>query len=478
MSVDYDLVVIGAGSAGLVAAFHAKGLRKKVLLVNPAKRASASKFSNDLPFVLLARYAEHYDALKEGPLFSSRKPKRSDFSFIFDRISEKVAYVSAYSKLDEISKSGIDILTGKPSFVDLHTIKVGKKSVRANSFIIATGSSPAIPEIEGIKSKAVITTDDFFTLKALPASIVIVGAGASGCQFASVLATLGVKVALIEKEREILMREDAEVRALIKENLKARGVVIECEAELVQIEQAEESQVCSVRFTAVDRKKKVSCENVLLCCGRTPNTKGLELDAIGVNHSPTGIAVTRTLQTNIKHIYACGDVAGPYYLTNKAEKQGAMAASNAFAQVTKKKMVYNDLIWGLNMLPQLGRLGFTEEEAVALYGKRGVRIYRFPYKYSMHGVMTESEEGFAKIICRPSGKIVGAHIFGKSAVELVHELQLAKVSKIPFYKLSLVKHVFPSYADVLTKPSLRAYIDYYAHNFLVHIVRILIPHRR
>ncbi|HRX17224.1 MAG TPA: hypothetical protein P5123_12985, partial [Spirochaetota bacterium] len=197
----------------------------------------------------------------------------------------------------------------------------------------------------------------------------------------------------------------------------------------------------------------------------------------GVEYDENGILFNRSLRTSASNIYACGDVTGGYMYTNKAEAQASVAVVNALSSI-RKKMDYSSLVWGLQTSPMVAHMGMTGSEAQARYGKFGIRIYKFPFKYSMHAALRSESGGLAKIICRPSGRILGAHVFGDNADSIVHELQIAKTNGINFGKISLSMHIFPSYGDVLTKPSLRSYIDQYSRNILINIVRALIPHRR
>ncbi|MDA3899068.1 MAG: NAD(P)/FAD-dependent oxidoreductase [Spirochaetes bacterium] len=475
MKKRYDLIVVGAGSAGLVAAVQAKGLQKKVLLIEKKRSLSASKFLNDIPCASLAYYASLISDSSKLENAGIKNNQHPDSLKLFNYIRDQVKLLSAHTDAKNLEKLGISFVFGDAAFEDGHMIACSGKKYTARKIIIATGSHPFIPDITGFDSESLLTTESFFRLKRLPGSIVIAGAGPAGCQMAAALSIMGVKVVLLEKGETILPREDDEMRRIIQANLKKRGVTLILKA---QIEAAQiEKRRCTITLLAAEKKRRVTAEHFMVCCGRKANVEHLNLEAAGVSYNDNGIDVSRLMRTSVKHIYACGDVTGGYMYTNRAESQAAVAVVNAFGK-THKKMNYSGMIWNLMLQPEFAHLGLTSEEARARYGTFGIRIYKFPYKYSMNSIIRGNEDGMAKIVCRPSGRILGAHIYGESASAIAHELQLAKMNGIKFGKLSFTMHIFPSYGDVLTKPSLRCYIDHYSRNIVINLVRALLPHRR
>ncbi|MBN2434177.1 MAG: NAD(P)/FAD-dependent oxidoreductase [Spirochaetes bacterium] len=471
----YDLIIIGAGSAGIVAAVHARGLRKKVLLIEKSKETRGSKFLNDIPFGSLSYHSSLILNSNKLENIGISAAKSSDGTKLFEHINEQVKNLSSHLELKNLEKMGVAVVSGEASFIDSHTVKCASKEYRAKKIIIASGSRPIVPEIDGLDSKNVLTTESLFNLKKLPGSVVIVGGGPAGIQAASAFSIMGVKTVVLEKGETILAREDDEIRAMVLDTLKKRGVTFVFKA-IIENAQIEKRR-CTLNFSDGKKSRRVTAERVLVCCGRKPALDNLGLESAGVEYDENGILVNRSLRTSVSNIYACGDVTGGYMYTNKAEAQASVAVVNALSLI-RKKMDYSSLIWGLQTTPMVAHMGMTGSEAQARYGKFGIRIYKFPFKYSMHAALRSESGGLAKIICRPSGRILGAHVFGDNADSIVHELQIAKTNGIKFGKISLSMHIFPSYGDVLTKPSLRSYIDQYSRNILINIVRALIPHRR
>ncbi len=473
--LQYDVIIIGSGAAGQVAAVHSRGLGKKVLLINNSNKPTASKFIHDIQLKSLVKYAEDVERSRVIAPFGVKVPDKIDSEALMDAVRTKMEKVSKFSSFEELEKAGIETKKGKAAFVNKNTVKAGNSEYSAKIVIIAAGAVPVLPEIKGIEGDAVLTPSQFFLLNTLPKSICIIGAGPAGCQFASALAVFGCKVILVEKSDRILAREDDECAGMAQKMLESRGILLITEAGVSEIENNQGKSV--VHFSTNGKKRRVSVEKVLICAGMRPSVDGLNLDSAGIEYSENGIQVNERMQTSNQSIYACGDVTGPYYMTNRAEVQGAVAAVNALGG-KKQKASYGSRLWSLSLLPDLSRFGMRESEAAARYGKYMIRVYKFPYKYSMNSVVRDSTEGYAKIICKRNGKILGAHIIGESSAELVSRLYQAQQNGANFAKLSFLNQIFPSYSDIISKPSLRAYIEQHSANIVGGILTAFLPHKR
>ncbi|MFW5808365.1 MAG: dihydrolipoyl dehydrogenase family protein, partial [Spirochaetota bacterium] len=469
----FDVIVVGAGAAGLVAAVHAKGLNKRVLLVDRSGESGASRYVHDVQLKCLLKYAEDLERARIIEPFGVRTPARIQTGPLLSAVRSKRERVSRFSSFNELTRTGIETKKGKALLVNAHTVAVGSSEYTGRSIIVSTGSVPLVPDIPGLSGSGFLTPESLFTLESLPKSICIIGGGPAGCQFAAALSVFGCKVILLEREEQILSREDSECSVMAGKMLESRGVMLVRSADVTSVEHEEGRSI--VHFSSGVKKSKVTVETILLCCGRRPAVESLNLGAAGIAYDDSGITVNSSLQSSVPSIYACGDITGPYFLTSRAEMQGAVAAVNA-ATGRKQSVMYRDPVWSLSLLPDLSRFGMTEAEARARYGNHSTRVYKFPYKFSMHSVVRDSTEGYAKIICTRNGRIVGAHVFGENSAEIVTRLHQARHNRISFAKLGFLQQIFPSYADVVSKPSLRAYVEQKSASFVGGILGVLLPH--
>jgi|GEM_PF-4373735 len=454
---NYDLIVIGGGSAGLVSAYYARGLGKKVLIVSDGK--PASKFRHDIPLKMFS------DAARGCALND-----RYDHRAVLEKIRAMVKMVSAHTSADQIRTSGIEVAGGYGKFSDPHTITVGKKTFTAGIIIISAGSSAIIPQIEGLEGNF-IEPAKFLSLDELPDKVAILGAGPAGCQFARALAYAGKRVVLIEEQDHILPREDREIAAKLAEIYTAEKLHLLTGAKVSSIHTVNGKKVLTCH--ASGKKHTISVNAILLCTGRKPALEKLNLAAAQLD-TPE---VDRSLRSKVPHIFLAGDAAGPWYLTSLAEERGACAAANAFASV-KSYPRYEHTLWHSFTSPDIARSGLTEEEAAARYGKRSIRVYRFPFAYSMGAQVESRSNGFAKFICKSNGRILGAHILDQDAGSLILPVHTARALNVPFSKLSAIPHHFPGISDIYKQPARRCYVDTLNRNPLVAFLQVLLPHKR
>jgi pyruvate/2-oxoglutarate dehydrogenase complex dihydrolipoamide dehydrogenase (E3) component len=472
---DYDVIIIGAGASGLVASVHSRGMGKKVLLIDKSSGKNSSKIINDIQLKSFNKYAEDVEKSRILSPLGITTPQKITTDALLATIREKAEMLSKFSSFTELNKLGIDTHSGKARIQSEHSVKSGTKEYSARKIIIAAGTQPMIPAIPGIESSLVITPSKLFSLTTIPKSICIIGGGTAGLQFASSLSVFGTKVVVLETEEKILRREDNEVVEIAEKIITSRGVQLITNASVEKIE--EQNDKCNVHFIQDGKKRKLTVENVLLTTGRIPALDKLGLDESGIAYNNRGISVNKFLQTSVPSIYACGDITGPYYTTNRAETQGTIAAINALTN-RNQAIKYSEPFWSLSLIPDLSRFGLTEKEALARYSTFSIRTFKIPYKYSMNSVVRDSSEGFAKIICKNNGTIIGAHIIGENSAELVTRLHQAQQNGTNFSNLSFLDAIFPSYSDVLAKPSLKSYVEQQSNSLVRGIFQAIIPHKK
>jgi pyruvate/2-oxoglutarate dehydrogenase complex dihydrolipoamide dehydrogenase (E3) component len=369
-------------------------------------------------------------------------------------------------------KKGIRILIGNPKFLDQQRLQLGEETVSARKFIIATGSSPFVPPIEGIGDVPYLTNETLFDLETLPRSMTILGGGPIGTELSSAFNRLGVEVTVVEMGDRILVREEPELVTVLTDHLKSEGLKILTGTKAVKFGKENDKIVTTVEDKS-DPASSVKSDAILVAVGQSPNVSGLDLEKAGVEYTPKGIVTNRHLQSTAKNIYACGDVAGSYQFSHVAEYQANIAVMNAVLPLPiKKKVDYSNVVWATFTDPELAHAGINEDEARKLHGDK-IRVYRHPYTSIDRARTDNSEIGMSKIICHKNGKILGVHILGERAADLLHELQLAKSLKIGFHKIGPIIHVYPTYSDAVKRPSNMYYADRLRENAFLKLLRKL-----
>lgn len=449
---DYDLLVLGGGAAGLVSSKVARGFGKSVAVIEKGKLGGECTNFGCVPSKSLIRAAKAAHELKHLDMLGLRTDASIAVNTdgVMRHVRSIVEKVYNTHLPESFKKLGIDLSFGAPRFTDNHTVVMDGKTITANKIIIATGSSPNIPAIEGIDKTPYLTNNTVFSLDTLPHSIVVLGGGPIGIELASAFNRLGVETTVVEMLDRILFREDRELSDMLAGKMRGEGLNIVTSAKAVKLA-GDTSQITLTVEGADGQRRDITAQSILIASGRKPNLDGLDLEKAGVRYNSNGIEVDERLRTAAGNIYACGDVAGPYRFSHMAEYQAVLACSNAFLPI-KRNTDYRHAIWCTFTDPELAHAGLTEEEARAAHGE-AIKVLRFDYS-KIDRARTDIEEfGMSKVILDKNGKIIGAHILGVHASEVLHEIQLAKHFNIPFERLWQAIHLYPSYSDVIRQPS-------------------------
>ncbi len=467
---DYDLIILGGGAAGLVASKVARGFGKSVAVIEKGKLGGECTNFGCVPSKALIRTAKAAHELKHLDTLGLRTdaPISVNTGGVMQHVRSIVEKVYNTHLPASFKALGIDLSFGTPRFTDNHTVVMDGKAVTANKIIIATGSSPLIPVIEGIDKTPYLTNNTVFSLDTLPRSMVVLGGGPIGIELASAFNRLGVETTVVEKFDRILFREDRELSEMLAGKMRGEGLNIITSAKAVKLS-ADKSQITLTVETQNGQRKDISAQSIFIASGRKPNTDELGLEKAGVRYNSNGIEVDEWLRTAADNIYACGDVTGPYRFSHMAEYQSILACTNAFLPV-KRRADYSDAIWSTFTDPELAHAGFTEEEARATHGDE-IDVLRFDYS-KIDRARTDIEEfGMSKIILDKKGKIIGAHILGMHASEVLHEIQLAKHFNIPFGRIWQAIHLYPSYSDVIRQPSKYHYAAKMGNNPFIKLLK-------
>ena len=467
---DYDVVVIGAGSAGLVACKLANGLGKKTALIEKKKIGGDCTWFGCIPSKTLIKSAYVAHQIKRLKEFGLKPLSliELDASNVMAHVRSVVEADAASHPAESFEAEGIKVLFGSPKFLDTHRIELNEKVIFSEKFVICTGSGPLVPAIEGINDIPYLTNETIFDVEVLPESMIILGAGPIGIELSAALNRLGVKVTVLLRSGQILKKEDKELADRLMGILREQGVEIRTATQTKRFLQQDGKIFADIEDE--QGMSQLQAESVLVAIGRKPNLNGLGLEKAGVEFDKKGIKVDRHLRTTAKNIYAAGDVVGPYLFTHIAEYEAVIAATNACLPLPIKKTDYGNVLWCTFTDPELARAGLTESQAREKYGDK-IKVYRWEYKSVDRAKTDLATNGLAKVVCNNKGKILGIHILGHAAAELMHEVQLAKSMGFPFSKIASVIHAYPSYSDAIRQPAKRCYIDKLENNFFVKLLR-------
>jgi len=455
MSEIYDLIVIGGGSAGLVAAGGAGILGARVALVEKNLLGGDCLYTGCVPSKALIRSAKLANDVKRGADFgfqiSDFKFQNNSFASVTNRVRRVIEAIEPHDSPDRFEQMGVEIVFGTPRFSSANELEVRLKNtdetkiLKAKRFCVSTGSSPFVPPLEGLKEAGFITNEEIFHLQNLPARLIVLGGGAIGVELGQAFQRLGAKVTIVEAEDRILNKEDEEVSAFIEEVLRKEGVEILTRSKAVRARK--DSNGAKVLTLEKDgRKTEIAADELLVALGRRANVEGLNLEKAGVEYDEKRIETDAYLRTTAKNIFAAGDVTNHFQFTHTADYEAQIVLQNCFLfYPLTKKADYTVVPWATFTEPEAARVGLTEKEARARCGEVKVIKVRFEDNDRAHA---EGEpEGFAKIILKGK-RLVGAHIVGLRAGELIHEFVLAMKLNLSLEDLNKAIHIYPTLSKI------------------------------
>lgn len=467
----YDLIVVGGGAGGLVAAKVALGLGKKVAILEKAKLGGECTWGGCIPSKTLIHIASLVEASRVANRFGSQECNLNiDLSKVMEAIHSKRESIYQSHTPQKLEEEGIDIYFGDPKFVNCRNIEVRDKILEAKKFIIATGTRPFIPKIDGLKDIKYLTNETIFELKTLPKSMLILGGGPVGVEIACALNNLGVKITLVEMNKNILPKEDPELSIMLAERMESKGINLRTSLALTKIIKNKEIRFICTQSDSV--QVELVAESLLVCVGRSPNIENLNLENIGIKMTPKGILVNNEMQTSVSNIYACGDVVGPYQFSHMAEYQAIIAAQNALIPFFKKSANYNNAIWVTFSDPEFASAGLNEADARDKLGDK-IKVFRINYSAIDRAKIDDNTYGMCKIICDSRGYILGAHILGKNAGELIHEIQVGKSYNLQIWDFYKVIHAYPTYSELIWHISKQAYVNKLKQNSFLNVFKKL-----
>ena len=454
---DFDLAVLGGGPGGYVAAIRAAQLGNKVCIIEKEKLGGVCLNWGCIPTKALLKNAEVYNTVKKADMFGIEIKNISlDFKKNVDR-SRVVAKQLSKGIEFLMKKNGITHLNGfgkLESENDINIIKKGKeKRISAKNIIIATGAKPRALENVNIDGKYIISSKEALSLVELPKKIIIIGSGAIGCEFAFYFNSFGADVELIEMQKRILPMEDVDISEALKENFLASGIKVHNNSNVKSIEKLKTR--IRVNIETEKRQLSISGNLALIAAGVEGNIGNIGLNGIGVKTENGSISIDNKCQTNIPNIFAIGDVAGPPWLAHKSSAQGHMVADFINGKSIHEIDHFN-IPSCTYCQPQVGSLGLTESRALAL--GHDIKVGKFFFRSSGKAMAVGNTFGFVKLIFDDQyGELIGAHIIGEGATEMIAELNIAKALESTWEDLAMTMHAHPTLSEAVMEAAMDAF---------------------
>jgi pyruvate/2-oxoglutarate dehydrogenase complex dihydrolipoamide dehydrogenase (E3) component len=469
MDEPYDFVILGGGSAGYAAAAMAVRCGMKTAVIEGGDEVGGLCILRGcMPSKTLLESGHRAHAIRHAGEYGLRASYSGpDAAAILARKRRLIGEFADYRR-EQLERGRFDFIRGMASFRDPHTVAVRQASggeerlIAGRAFLIATGSQLNWVGVPGLSETGCLTSDDVLDSERIPASVVVLGGGSIALEFASYYAGIGSSVTVIQRGPQVLKEVDADVAAALTAGLERRGIRILCDTALTRVEKTGNGK--RVRFFHSGEEKAVEAEEIIYALGRRPNADGLSLDLAGVEADRGGIKAAATQQTSVPHIFAAGDVCGPYEVVHIAIQQAEIAARNAARVLGRfggqegavseplERMDYALKLFAVFTHPELAAVGLTEREAA----EQGIPFIEAKYPFNDHGksLVRGETDGFVKLIAeRDSRRIVGGAVIGPEAAELIHEIVVAMRFGATAGQLAQVPHYHPTLSEIWTYPA-------------------------
>jgi pyruvate/2-oxoglutarate dehydrogenase complex dihydrolipoamide dehydrogenase (E3) component len=444
----YNLVVIGAGTAGLVTAAGAAGLGAKVALIEKHLLGGDCLNVGCVPSKALIRSGRAvFDANGAGAFGAlTGGPAEVDFPAVMERMRKLRADLSPHDSAERFTKLGVDVFLGEARFAGPDTIGVGGQNLRFKRAVIATGARATEPPIPGLAETGYLTNESVFSLTECPARLAVIGGGPIGCELAQALQRLGSKVSLLHKNAHLLDREDTEAAAIVQRAFIREGVTLCLNTKITRVDRKGGGKV--IWYESQGKETSVVVDEILIGTGRAPNVEGLNLETVGVQYDRSkGVLVNDRLQTTNPRIYAAGDVCLDWKFTHAADSSARIVIQNALF-LGRKKASALTMPWCTYTDPEIAHVGLYERDARE--GGIEVDTYVRQFKEVDRAVLDGEEDGFVKFHVRKGhDEILGATLVARHAGEMISEVSVAMAAGIGLGKLASVIHPYPTQAEAL-----------------------------
>lgn len=438
-----DLIIIGAGPGGYETAIAAAREGMKVVLVEAEALGGTCLNEGCIPTKCLCRSAEVADLMKEAATFGVVAESGGiNLVEVMKRKNEVVAQLAA-GVASLLKSPGITLVQGKATFAGPHEVIVGEEHFSAPHIMIATGSSAKKLPIPGADLPGVVTSREMLQLEQIPKRLCVIGGGVVGMEFASVFRSFGSEVSVVEYAKEILPSFDRDIAKRLRTALKRKGITFNVGAAVTEISKVDEGY--KVAFVSGNKEGQVEADLVLMAVGRGPRLQHLGLDEIGMQYTSRGIVVDENMQTNIEGVYAIGDVNGICPLAHAATAQGRCALYHILGKDGAPDLQLVPA--AVFTVPEVAMVGHTEETASAAGLEYSIR--KAFYRANGKSLSMGESEGIVKLLVGPDGLLLGAHVLGAHAADLIHELALAMHAKMGVERIQSLIHAHPSLSEIL-----------------------------
>ena len=444
---DYNMVVIGAGSAGLVSAYIASTVKAKVALIEKHKMGGDCLNTGCVPSKALIRSAKIVNYAKRAREFGFKRATiEFRFSDVMERVQRVIKKVEPHDSVERYTKLGVECIKGEARIITPYEVRVNGRSLITQNIVIATGAGPLVPDIDGLEMVDYLTSDTVWNIRTRPEKMIVLGGGPIGCELAQCFQRLGTQVILVERNERIMKKEDKDVALHVSESFRKDGIKVltRHSAKRVVVDGNNKYLLCEHEGKTIS----LEFDEILIALGRKPNVAGFGLEELNVHISTKGnIEVDEYMRTNYPNIYACGDVAGPYQFTHTASHQAWYVAVNALFKPFKKfKVNYSVIPWATYTDPEVARVGLSETEA---------REKQIPYEVTIYGlddldraIADEEDHGMVKVLTEPGkDRILGATIVGSHAGDLIAEFVTAMTHDLGLNKILGTIHIYPTLAE-------------------------------
>lgn len=441
-----NLVVIGAGSGGLVASLIAAAVKAKVILIERHQMGGDCLNTGCVPSKAILRSAKIANYMNRAEEFGFESvPVKPVFAKVMQRVHKVIETIEPHDSVERFTGLGVECVMGEAEIIDKHTVKVGDRSITTKSIIIAAGARPFVPPIPGLAEVGYLTSDNIWELQEQPKRLVVLGGGPIGCELSQAFAKLGSEVTIVEMMDQLMGREDADVADVITKRFRSDGINVLTQHKAIKVsDDGEKVLHCESDHGPVE----VPFDQILVAVGRKANSDGMNLEQLGIKLRRNGtIETDEYLRTEVPNIFACGDIAGPYQFTHTASHQAWFATVNALFGFAKKfKVDYRVIPWATFTMPEVARVGLSESEAKEQ--GIGYEVTRYGIDDLDRAIADGEAHGFVKVIT-PTGKdkVLGVTIVGHHAAELIAEYVLAMKYNIGLNKILGTIHLYPSLAE-------------------------------
>ncbi len=452
MRYNYHIIVLGAGSGGLVAASGGASMGAKVAIIEADQMGGDCLNTGCVPSKSFLRAAHLAADIRDAGSYGlSAALAGVNASLVMKRVHDVIQTIAPHDSIERFTSLSVDVIKGRGILVDRHTVKVNDRIITGKYIVIATGSRAAVPPVPGLADVPYLTNENIFTIQKLPEKLLILGGGPIGLELGQGFRHLGSEVEIIDIAPHLFPKDDPEVVPLMEQLLQKEGIVLTLSAKINQVKKNRDEITVVIEKNGITRE--VAGSHLLISLGRKPITKDMGLENAGVKLDQRGyVTVNNYLQTNIKNIYACGDVAGPYQFTHMAGYQAGIVIRNVVFPLKKASVDYSAVPWTTYTRPEVAHVGYTEQWA----REEGLFIdyIMVALKENDRAQADNDTEGFLKLILGKKNRIIGATMVGNKAGEIIPLASLAIRNKMKATVFMSQIFSYPTEAEIFKLASL------------------------